>query len=220
MKNLLFDKIVPELLSDPYFSEFKFRKRDSRIYMKTKDGQKYISLEHRWQGYDKQGNTIILHPLYFIRFDILHKWFEKYSFKDLRTQLDTWSFGFDGRELKRTDEFEFHNNGYEYAEMFNLFKDTVINCAKKVFNDYGTLTQCFEKEVAPIFAGEKNLFLGGVDWLFDSLVTCRIVSPENYPKLKEMIMHNFDERMKRNEPNIRHYYHRLPEIIADLEATF
>lgn len=40
-----------------------------------------------------------------VRFDILLKWFESYSFKSLQDQRDNPSVGFSGKMLERQDNF-------------------------------------------------------------------------------------------------------------------
>ena len=48
---------------------------------------------------------IIIYPIYMVRFDILLKWFERYSFKSLQDQRDNSSVNFSGKMLERQDNF-------------------------------------------------------------------------------------------------------------------
>ena len=75
----------------------------------------------------------------------------------------------------------------------------------------------YEKEIVPILSESKTLPSTGVEWLFESLTLCMIVHPENYQKLKDILLKHVNEMMRYNEPNISLYYPRLSEILSYLE---
>ena len=109
MSNLLYHKLIDLLTDEPFYSDFKFRKRDKSFIKKTEFGFEALSLENYWIGYDlkRDKEALVIQPLYLKRFDILHKWFEKFSFKTLSDQRDNYSIGFDGKMLGETDFFYF-----------------------------------------------------------------------------------------------------------------
>ena len=43
---MIFDKIIKDLLNLDFFSEYKFRKRDSSFLLKTKGGKQFIEMDH------------------------------------------------------------------------------------------------------------------------------------------------------------------------------
>ena len=43
---MIFDKIIKDLLNLNFFSEYKFRKRDSSFLLKTKGGKQFIEMDH------------------------------------------------------------------------------------------------------------------------------------------------------------------------------
>ena len=43
---MIFDKIIKDLLNLNFFSEYKFRKRDSSFLLKTKGGKQIIEMDH------------------------------------------------------------------------------------------------------------------------------------------------------------------------------
>ena len=75
---MIFDKIIKDLLNLDFFSEYKFRKRDSSFLLKTKGGKQFIEMDH-W--IDEATSSLVIYPIYGVRFDILSKWFEKFSMK-------------------------------------------------------------------------------------------------------------------------------------------
>lgn len=88
---MIFDKIIKDLLNLNFFSEYKFRKRDSSFLLKTKGGKQIIEMDH-W--IDEATSSLVIYPIYGVRFDILSKWFEKFSMKNLQDQRDGASIDF------------------------------------------------------------------------------------------------------------------------------
>lgn len=80
--------------------DFKFRKRDNCFIWHENGIGSMIELDH-WI----RDNMLTIYPIYMVRFDILKKWFEAYSFKTLRDQRDNPSVGFSGNMLERQDKF-------------------------------------------------------------------------------------------------------------------
>ena len=79
----IFENIIKDLSQIGFFSKYKFRKRDASFLLKTKGGKYIIELDH-WM--DETTSSLVIYPIYGIRFDILHKWFEKFSIKSLQDQ--------------------------------------------------------------------------------------------------------------------------------------
>lgn len=47
----LFEQIITDLKNSNFFSEFKFRKRDSSLLRKTSEGIQYVKLDH-WYDHE------------------------------------------------------------------------------------------------------------------------------------------------------------------------
>ena len=133
---MIFDKIIKDLLNLNFFSEYKFRKRDSSFLLKTKGGKQIIEMDH-W--IDEATSSLVIYPIYGVRFDILSKWFEKFSVKNLQDQRDGASIDFSGEMLSIQDEFYFNLNGEKYATDFNELQAKVQKCAEYVFSEYSSL---------------------------------------------------------------------------------
>ena len=101
---MIFDKIIKDLLQLNFFSEYKFRKRDSSFLLKTKGGKQFIEMDH-W--IDEATSSLVIYPIYGVRFDILSKWFEKFSMKNLQDQRDRASIAFSGDMLSINSSLKF-----------------------------------------------------------------------------------------------------------------
>lgn len=80
---LIFENIIKDLSQIGFFSKYKFRKRDASFLLKTKGGKYIIELDH-WM--DETTSSLVIYPIYGIRFDILHKWFEKCNYSAVGTR--------------------------------------------------------------------------------------------------------------------------------------
>ena len=210
-----FETILGELLDHPYLHQFKYRKRGSFLIKKTSYGKELIQLDH-WNSWNI---SLTVRPIYGVRFDILSKWFEKFSVRTLVDQRDDFSVMFEGDILGRPRMFEFkyYDTGLSYRKELASLCESLIECSKFVFNAYSSLDKMYEKEIVPILSESKTLPSTGVEWLFESLTLCMIVHPENYQKLKDILLKHVNEMMRYNEPNISLYYPRLSEILSYLE---
>lgn len=213
---MIFDKIIKDLLNLNFFSEYKFRKRDSSFLLKTKGGKQIIEMDH-W--IDEATSSLVIYPIYGVRFDILSKWFEKFSMKNLQDQRDGASIDFSGDMLSMQDKFYFNLNGEKYATDFNELQAKVQKCAEYVFSEYSSLDKLYNKTILPILNGEVSLLDVGADWIFIDLALCKIVNPSNFHKLKQIILSHVRKMYMCKEPNILYYYDNLEDILQHLEYT-
>ena len=57
--DFIFNEIITDLIQFDFFSEYKFRKRDSSLILKTKEGKQIIELDH-WIDVAKTSIVIYL----------------------------------------------------------------------------------------------------------------------------------------------------------------
>ncbi len=209
----IFELIIDNLKSEPFFADFKYRKRDSRFYISNGGVHKIVKLQRTISW----GMFLDIYPVYLVRFDVLKKWFEKFSFKTLRDQRDNATVGASGGTFGLKDRFAFERGNSHNNEEYELLRDTVISCAGKVFNDFQTLEDYYTKEILPVLKDNVIPEDSGADWIFEYLTGCKIVAPENYNRLKEILLRHVEERHAQNEPNIMSYYDRMDEILNYLE---
>lgn len=209
----IFQRVVERLNTEPFLNDFKFRKRDSSFIQRERGLQRSIELEH----WNKDG-LLVIYPVYMVRFDVLLKWFEPYSFKSLQDQRDNPSVAFSGKMLEQQDKFTITETIFEHG--CSLLRDTLWKCSNTVFSSYTSLRDMFDHEISPILTGKRALPDVGADWVFMYLTLTRIVSPENYSAVKGLVLSQVNKMAERNEPNVIEYFPRLDEIINAMEHTF
>ena len=209
----LFLTIVERLKAEPFLNDFKFRKRDNSFIQQVEGLRRHIELDH----WTKDG-VLIVYPIYMVRFDILLKWFEPYNVKSRQGQQDNPSVGFTGNMLGRQDKFSISEDSLECD--YSKLCVTLADCSGIVFQSYTSLRDMYDREIIPILEGKRALPDVGADWAFKYLTLTRIVSPEDYPAVKELVLAQVQKMANRHEPNVIDYFSRLDEIINVMEQTF
>lgn len=209
----LFLTVVERLKAEPFLNGFKFRKRDYSFIQQVEGLRRHIELDH----WTKDG-VLIVYPIYMVRFDILLKWFEPYNVKSRQDRQDNPSVGFTGNMLGRRDKFTISeaNLDCDYSKLCV----TLADCSGVVFQSYTSLRDIFDREIIPILEDKRALPDVGADWAFKYLTLTRIVSPEDYPAVKELVLAQVQKMANRHEPNVMDYFPRLDEIISVMEQTF
>lgn len=217
MKSIVFQTIIDNLLSNPFFSDFTFRKRYSTLICKNVNGWRAVELDH----WEEQGmDMLVIYPIYCVKFNVVSKWFEKFSVKNLRDQRDNATINIDNKMLGlHSMYYNFNNNGAGFFDDYVKMESDIIDCAKYVFGNYGTLQQTFDRLIRPVIKGETELPDVGADWIFEYLTICRIISTKDYDQLKSILLKHMDWMHSRNEPNVADYYNRVDEILDCLENT-
>lgn len=220
MNKTFITKIIEGIQQDPYFAEFKYRKRDYTFIKKNPQGFEAIELQHH-DDYDLKRDCLAksVYPLYLRRFDILHQWFEKYSFKTLIDQRDSYSV-IEAEPLHadlNLSYYYFKYDGEDFEKDLKRLVDDAKERSQKFFIKYKTLEDMYHHKIIPILENKVELPDVGADWVFEYLKLCRIVAPENYPTLKEILLKQVEFMHGRGEPNIEIYYPKLEEILYDLE---
>lgn len=213
--NDLFSEIIEKLSSLEYFSDFKFRKRDFRLIKKNVNGYEVVEFQF-WV--EKNQSTLVVKPLYLKRFDVLHKWFEKFSFKTLVDQRDNYSIGFDGNMLGKRNEFSFLLDKENFESDFDNFQKELINNCKVVFGKFLSAKDLYLYLIEPILQNKNpELPNVGADWVFEYLTLARIENRKAYEDLKSIIKKQVQVLNASGEPNIVEYYPKFDEIIDFLE---
>ncbi len=220
MNKTFITKIIEGIQQDPYFAEFKYRKRDYSFIKRDQLGFEAIELQHH-DDYDLKRDCMAksVYPLYLRRFDILHRWFEKYSFRTLIDQRDSYSV-IESEPLYadlNLSYYYFKYDGEDFEKDLKHLVDDVKERSQKFFTKYKTLEDMYHHEIIPILEDKVKLRDVGADWVFEYLKLCKIVAPENYSQLKEILLKQVEFMYRRGEPNIEIYYPKLEEILEDLE---
>ena len=209
----LFLTVVDRLKAELFLNGFKFRKRDYSFIQQEQGLRRHIELDH-WTT----DGVLIVYPIYMVRFDILLKWFEPYNVKSRQDRQDNPSVGFTGNMLGRQDKFMISEANLERD--YSKLCGTLADCSGIVFQSYTSLRDMFDREIIPRLEGKRALPDVGADWAFKYLTLTRIVSPEDYPAVKELVLAQVQKMANRHEPNVIDYFSRLDEIISVMEQTF
>lgn len=211
-----FDKITNDLKKDSFFNDFTFIKKQSTFYKKF-DGKKlFIELGH-WQDFPP--SAINIYPMYCVRFEILHRWFERFSFRDVESLRRDDSFGMDGIGMSDQETFYIDPKGPNYEEELKALSEALKRNATYFFTKYDSLQALYEELVRPILEGKRELQTHGSDWIFELLALCLLVKSDSYQKLKEILVMHIEKMYKRGEPNIVKIYDKLNDMFEFLEST-
>lgn len=218
MINPLFQEIIKKLLKNAFWKDFRFRKRDNTLINKNDLGFEMVELQS-WDGFDLQRNkeALVVKPLYLKRFNILHKWFERYSFKSKTDQRDNYSIGFDNGQLIGKDQYHFLSDRSNFDLDFEIFEQEVMENAMTVFSKFEDVQDLYNYYIVPILKGNYKLPDVGADWVFEYLTITKIVDENEFEMVESVIKEHVDTMYDRGEPNIKAYYNKFDEIISFLK---
>lgn len=212
-------EILQQLMaSSEYLSGFRLK--GEGFFKKASDGWEVIEIEGYTRGWNMETDkpALRLYPIYLRRFDILHKWFEPFSFKDLKDQRSNYTIGFDGKMLDTSNYFYFPQDGSRYSERFTFLKENIEKNAKAVFTRYATVEDFYRHKVQPLLDNGISILPNvGADWIFFYLKSSQLVAPHNYPIIRNKIMKQVEMMNRRGEPNVIEIYPKLNEILNALE---
>jgi len=212
--------IIEDVASDTYFNGFKIRKSDNSLIFKTDVGYKRITFNY-YNSYDLDRGDLALEirPIYGVRFNILHKWFEKYSKKSIRDQRDSYSIGFVGSMIDRQSEFYFLESRKDFEKDLRKIKMEVVENAKLIFSKFSKLEGYYEYCIGDVINNKRQLPNEGFDWVVEYLIATKVIDPSNYELVKGLVLQRVEYMKGRNNPNIKLYYPEIPTILKDLENT-
>ena len=214
MAKNIFEQIISDIKGDSFFSEYKFKKSENLLFLRDAESILSVGLEH-WQDYGE----CTIYITYGRRFEVLTKWFEKYSFKTLRDQRNNPDVIYDNTNFGQEENICFDLNFSDYDEkmqvMLPMIKDNLASFSEK----YSSLDNFYKEDVLPIITGDRELPDVGADWIFIYLTLGFLVDKNNYPILKSKILKHVNWMNNRGEPNVIHYYDQIDEILSFMENT-
>lgn len=208
------DEIIDKISKADKFVNFKYRRKDFSFINKNESGWQKIEILFWKDSYDS--SKTIIRPIYSVRFNVLHEWFENHSFKTIKDQRDNYSLGFDGKMLGGKNDYLVSVKDYNAEEVNKIYSD-ILNNSQLIFNNFLNLDDLYDYIVIPLIKKEKELPNVGADWIFEYATLTRIISPNDYNTVKEIIFSHVKKMNERGEPNVVKYYSRLGDIFEDLE---
>src|SRR6185436_13197432 len=136
--------ILPRLQNEDNFLKFKFIKSQTAFRQKTDFGFYNIEIySHKSYDLNRDQPALEIHPVYGVRFDLVTKWYEKFSFKSLSDQRNNSTVGADGKTLDTVDKFYFLDSRTELDNEFSIFCSSISNISTDYFSKYKTLDDYF-----------------------------------------------------------------------------
>lgn len=216
-------KIIDALTAEPLFKEFKYIKSYSAIVKKTKFGYQRLGMYIHWESYNREKQEFafeIMHIGYDVRFDVLHKWFEKYGVNTLTIQRKAYSIGQTTSLMEKFQSYPrtytFVYSGEDFDENLAKMLKDMVEVATYFFDKHSSLEGLYEELVVPCLEGKKKLPNVGAEWVFRYLTLTKLVDNKNYDKLKALILGR--TVWMDTELNIVKYKDKLDEIFEYLEA--
>lgn len=153
----VFERLVNDLMKEEALRDYKFRKSDSCFIRKFDGGFYAVELDH----WNKWGDCYV-RPNIGFHYNIVVKWFEKYSTLTLRDQrnnflsfMDPTVIGLKGN-YPDVSIFEMKSDGSDYEKISKDLIHAIIESVKWFEAKYKTLKDYYNYDVAPYLRGEKN----------------------------------------------------------------
>ena len=216
MAEPVYEAIVAELQQTELLKDFKYLKTKSKFVQESNGIRKEVELLH-WCSWTY---WLAVEPIFRVRFNILHKWFEKFCVRPIKYQRDDSSVGFSYRMMdsKNPQFVEFRRDGSDYSELFPPLKESIPKYAEHVFKTYSSLEDMYELRAKPLYTME-NPKVTSYSALFNCLTLARILDPNNYEHMKEIMAKLAKQFAENREANmVLHYYPIYDEIIDYLES--
>lgn len=211
--------IIPKLNNEDYFKSFKYRKSDNTLILKTKEGFNQIefyskrTVDKRKGDHSQYGEFAIeIEPVYGIRYNILSKWFEKYSYMSLSDQRNNPTIMANGLNLRKQRDFIFLENGSDFKNDYQYFKNEIVENSILYFEKFKTLDNYYRFEVLPVFENNKILPNFGDDWIFEYLTAVKLFDKNRFQEMVSILKKQIEYMNSRNEPNVAKYNGKFDEI--------
>lgn len=210
--------IIPKLNSEDYFKKYKFRKSTNTLTLKTDSGFNQIEFYSKKTVDNSRFGELALgiEPVYGVHFDILSKWFEKYSFKSLSDQKNNINVMANGLDFDLQKDFLFLENGKKFQQDYENLEKNIINNSMIFFTKYKSVEDYYRFEVLPIFTNNKKLPDYGADWIFEYLTAVKLFDILRFREMVLILKKQIEYMNSRNEPNVANYNGKLDEIFEYL----
>ncbi len=96
--------------------------------------------------------------------------------------------------------------------------DNIITDSKKTFERYKSIEDIYIEEVLPVFNGQKdNPLTFYANRFFEWLAATKLVAPEKYQELKDILMVPINDLIKRDIPQMTMFAPHLDDIFKALD---
>lgn len=217
--------MLERLKTEEVFSGFEIKASENSLVRRFDWGWQKLVLEykHSWD-LERKDLAVVIEPVYEVRFNAYHKWFEKYSPYDLRDQRARYTVAFTETMLDKPRTFlgfRFLENGEGYEADFEAMKNDVLRHASQVFGRFQTLKDLYDYRMEVLWSEDTKRLRHSGDWIFEDMFLTKVVSPENYPVVKQAILERLQaiyDNVYTRSSHTEYFYAKADEIIAYLET--
>lgn len=213
------NKILPLLQKEESLKQFKFLKKYNSLRQKTDFG--FYNIEfytHKSYDIERDNPALQVYPVFGVRFDIVTKWFEKFSFKSVSDQRNNSTVFADGKAFDKQDKFYFLDSGQGFENDYSNFRNKVIDVSTYYFSKYRSIDDYFSNDVLPVLNKEQEMYDIGADWIFEYLAAVKLCQFDRYDEMTNLLKDQIKFMNSRNEPNVSMYNDKFDYIFKELRG--
>ncbi len=209
----LIERLIERMKKDPYFDDFVYLKSQYTFRRKFSWGWQKIYIDS-CNGF----SAWEISATYLVRFNILHEWFEPFDYRDKPIQRTFHSKITEGSDFGHENYFLFWWDYSNYKKESKILIDNIITDSKKTFERYKSIEDIYIEEVLPVFNGQKdNPLTFYANRFFEWLAATKLVAPEKYQELKEILLVPMQYLIERDNPSMSNYAPHLDDIFKALD---
>ncbi len=165
---------------------------------------------------ERDNPALEVYPIYGVRFEILSKWFEKFSFKSIPDQRNNPTVFADGKTLGNQDKFFFLDSGKDFESDYSNFKNKIIDISTRYFSEYISVSSYYINDVLPVLNKERVMNNVGADWIFEYLTAVKLCQLDRYDEMANILKDQISMMYNRKEPNVSMYNDKIDTIFKEL----
>lgn len=212
----LLQLIASNLWENIPLRQFSYNKQFYYFTLEFQGGWHRLYHEPKFESLLK-GFTIS--PYFDARFDIVHRWFEPFIYRNIIVDRQKGFFGKGNNMSGFKFVYEVESDNFSEMNLAFIRNNLLEETTSMIGKCYG-LTPLFRNCVFPTLAfGGYTVSDGNMENLFYSSALCRIVAPELYGrwrKTADNIMRLYKSR-RRTNPSFEYFCNRYKEIMDYLE---
>lgn len=219
----ILDELRIELQKNDLFASFKWLKSKKKLVQKDKamgiEKAIEFDLYETVTGLDSYQQAYRLSVNISVRFNVLHNWFEPfYKGSQLSDYKNRCTF-FESIMDRGDNGFVYFDvRGVGFENKLKEACEMIISKSKLFFSGHVSLEDVYKMHVFPIISQNVKLQDIGSTWIFEYLALTKIVDPEHFEKLLEVLHTHLQKLYTSHEPNAIDYFPVFHEAVEELRV--
>ena len=218
-------KVTERLCNEPLLSDFKYTKSNVVFKLKVSDGCYKIFLWcdriPSWWLKSKDGSELDedflqIHPYAFRHFDILCHWLRDFVHCEKKQVRKINNIMLEPRDFDIDNDFYFCLDGSNFEKEYHRLYMMLEILMEKIF-EFPTLESLYERKVKDYPISGIGNHPNGITWIFPELMLSRIIDPDNYSVIKNIMKGYIYELKEINHPAYKLYESKIPAMFERLE---